>query len=164
MTVLFAVGTQLHELTGRADFLALFLASGVAGSLASLSYYTFTKFFATSTLGASGGVAGTVAALALLKPDHTFTFRIPFTSSGEAEGERRKLDVDSRVLLAVLMLAEVPLAVLWRTRADFVAHLGGYAGGILGAVLLRWRTKAYGHGSEEGVGEATVREGGGGSG
>jgi len=162
MTLLFAVGTQLHELTGRADFLALYLASAVAGSLASLSYHTLSGLFATAALGASGGVAGIVAALALLIPDHTFTFTIPFTTN-EAAGGRRKLHVDSRLLLAVLVLVEVPLGVLKR-EVDFVAHLGGYAAGIGGALLLRWRTTAYDNGREDGDGGPMAREDGGGSG
>ncbi|OJD38604.1 rhomboid family protein [Diplodia corticola] len=132
MLILMGAGPQLHELVGRADFLAVYLAGGVLGSLGSLVASVARRSFAVSTLGASGALAATIGALLLLKDADAFAvpffpeYRVPVSSAG---------------LLAACLAYEV-----WglarggaRTGMDHVAHLGGYATGMAGAGLLKWR-------------------------
>ena len=62
MLVLFVFGPALHEDVGRGNFLAIYLASGAVGSLASLTVFAMRRSFITSSLGASGSLWGTMAA------------------------------------------------------------------------------------------------------
>jgi rhomboid-like protein len=52
----------VHDDIGRGNFLALYFSSGVIASFTSLSSYVFRNFLVTSSLGASGAVAGVIAA------------------------------------------------------------------------------------------------------
>lgn len=52
----------MHDDIGRANLLAVYLSSGVLGSFVSLTSYVFRNVFITSSLGASGAVAGVMAA------------------------------------------------------------------------------------------------------
>lgn len=63
------LGSSLHEDIGRGTFLAIWIASGVCGSLASLIFHAARRSFATSSVGASGSVCGTVAALCWLNAE-----------------------------------------------------------------------------------------------
>lgn len=63
------LGSTLHEDIGRGTFLAIWLASGVCGSLASLVFHAARGTFVTSSLGASGSVCGTFAALSWLNAE-----------------------------------------------------------------------------------------------
>ncbi|KAI9845767.1 MAG: hypothetical protein M1838_001554 [Thelocarpon superellum] len=62
MTVLWIVGTRLHDQIGRGKFLAVYLSSGVFGSFASLAGNSMLGRFAVSSLGASGAISGVFAA------------------------------------------------------------------------------------------------------
>lgn len=131
MLILMGAGPQLHELVGRADFLAIYLAGGVLGSLGSLVVSVAARNFATSSLGASGALAATIGALLLLKDADAFTvpffpeYRIPISSYG---------------LLGACLAYEVwGLTRGGRTGMDHVAHLGGYSTGMAAAGLLKWR-------------------------
>jgi len=55
-------GLPLHEEVGRGTFLAIFLSSGVIGSFVTLARFSLQRVFTTTTLGASGGVYGVLAA------------------------------------------------------------------------------------------------------
>jgi rhomboid-like protein len=69
MLGLMILGSSLHEDVGRGTFLAIWIASGVCGSLASLVFHAARRSFATSVLGASGSVCGTLAALTWLNAE-----------------------------------------------------------------------------------------------
>ena len=62
MLGLLVFGLGLHEDIGRGNFLAIYLASGAVGSLASLTVFALRRNFITSSLGASGSLWGTMAA------------------------------------------------------------------------------------------------------
>lgn len=62
MAVLWLIGVRLHEDTGRGTFLAIYLASGVFGSLTSLTYHTLRGLLTTTSLGASASLTGIIGA------------------------------------------------------------------------------------------------------
>lgn len=53
---------KVHDDIGRGNFLAIYLSSGVLGSFLSLSSFVLRNQFYTSSLGASGAIAGILAA------------------------------------------------------------------------------------------------------
>lgn len=69
MLGLLILGSSLHEDIGRGTFLAIWIASGACGSLASLLFHAARASFVTSSVGASGSVCGTVAALCWLNAE-----------------------------------------------------------------------------------------------
>jgi rhomboid-like protein len=69
MAGLLFIGSMLHEEVGRGTFLALYIASGVCGQLASLTWYAYRNVLITSNLGASGAVSGITAALCWLNAE-----------------------------------------------------------------------------------------------
>ncbi|KAI9839863.1 MAG: hypothetical protein M1819_000055 [Sarea resinae] len=69
MAMLWYIGTKLHDDTNRATFLSIYLSSGVLASLFSLSSHVLRNNFVTSSLGASGAIAGIVAAWCLLNSE-----------------------------------------------------------------------------------------------
>ncbi|KAK1687730.1 hypothetical protein BDP55DRAFT_85049 [Colletotrichum godetiae] len=62
MVGLWFMGTALHDEVGRANFLAIYLASGAVGFLGSLTAYTLRGLLTVSTVGASGAVFGVATA------------------------------------------------------------------------------------------------------
>jgi rhomboid-like protein len=69
MLLLWIVGNNLVEQIGRGDFLALYISSGVVGSVASLTSLVLRNVLISSSLGASGAVAGVVAAFCTINPE-----------------------------------------------------------------------------------------------
>lgn len=69
MLLLWMIGRSLHEQIGRGDFLAIYLASGVVGSVASLTNMVLRNMLHTSSLGASGAVTGILAAFCTINPE-----------------------------------------------------------------------------------------------
>lgn len=65
--VLWLVGISLHEDVGRGYFLAMYLSSGVVGSVLSLSNMVLRNVF-SSSLGASGAILGVFAAYCTINP------------------------------------------------------------------------------------------------
>jgi rhomboid-like protein len=135
MTILWFVGTRLHDEIGRANFLAVYMASGAIGSFTSLASFVLRKNFISSTLGASGAMCGIVACYLC-------------TNSGE----KIKLfgvfppddwpSLSSLGLLVLMIGADV--YSLWRKKpmqqsVDHWAHLGGYATGIGSAQIMMYR-------------------------
>jgi rhomboid-like protein len=69
MILLFFIGTTLHEQMGRGDFLALYISSGVLGSVVSLISMVSRGILISSSLGASGAVSGIFAAFCTINPE-----------------------------------------------------------------------------------------------
>ena len=59
-------GLSLHEDVGRGNFMAIYIASGAIGSLASLTVFSLRRNFKPMSLGASGSLWGVVAAYCIL--------------------------------------------------------------------------------------------------
>ncbi|KAI9677010.1 MAG: hypothetical protein M1817_006849 [Caeruleum heppii] len=61
----------VHDSLTRGPFLALYLSSGVLGSLLSLTSHVLRRNFITSSLGASGAIAGIIAAWCVVNQEYT---------------------------------------------------------------------------------------------
>lgn len=124
MLALFFFGPRLELRLGSRNFLILYLASGIAGALASL---IFTPWVAI--IGASGAVFGVMLGFAYFWPrDQILIWGI--------------LPIEARWLI----LAMTALALLGGfTGGDGVAHwahLGGFAGGFLSLKFFEWSSPA----------------------
>lgn len=146
MLMLYLMGTRLHDDVGRANFLAIYLSSGVFASFASLAVFTFKRHFVTSSLGASGAVAGIVAAFLWI---HAFDlFKILGLPPDPIPG-----------VPGLGFLIPIILVDLWSSRRigktghmyDNYAHLGGYLAGIVGGEFLKRRADERKRISEKGI-------------
>lgn len=114
---LLLVGWTLERLAGRSWLLGVFIVSGIAGAVAGLVAYP-----ALTLVGASGGIAGLFAALAVL------SFRLP-------AGRKRTYLILRMTLVAIVMF--VPWKATGGINVGHAAHLGGaLAGAALGILLL----------------------------
>jgi len=111
MLALYVLGPQLEALLGRWRFLALYLLSGLFGSL--VVYWLAPPF--SVTVGASGALFGLMAALLMV-------------------AIRTGRDVQS---LLTLVLINVGITVIGAGFISWQGHLGGFVGGLLlGGVLV----------------------------
>ncbi|TKA56753.1 hypothetical protein B0A49_09499 [Cryomyces minteri] len=123
---------MVHEDVGRANFLAIYLASGVVGSLASLSFFVALRAWAVYSLGSSGAGCGIVAALCLINPRQNLTpIFLPDVS----------IPISTTTLLALLVAGDVILLARRgvKSNIDHVGHIGGYIGGVLSWWVLKQR-------------------------
>ncbi|BCS25625.1 rhomboid protease PCP1 [Aspergillus puulaauensis] len=135
MFVLWIFGTRLHDDIGRGNFLALYLASGVLGSFASLTTHVLKNSLFITSLGASGAIAGVVAASGLIHSDEKWT--IAFLP----RDWQQRLSAPAWMFLAGLVTFDIAGAIMNRRmpKLDYYAHLGGYLTGAIFA--LNWREK-----------------------
>ncbi|PMD48640.1 rhomboid-domain-containing protein [Hyaloscypha variabilis F] len=136
MTVLWFVGTRLHEEVGRANFLAIYISSGAIGSLFSLTSWVMRNNFVSASLGASGAICGIVAAYLWLNSSEAVRIFGVFPPE----------DWPSISALGFLVfLIGLEIATLNKMNAiitvDHWAHLGGYAAGIASAQMLRMQAR-----------------------
>jgi membrane associated rhomboid family serine protease len=115
MLVLYFLGPQLEAVLGRARFLALYLASGLAGSVC---VYWFSGQD-TSTLGASGAIFGLMGALLV----------VAVKVGGNVQSILGWLAINAVFTIAVP-------GVSWQ------GHLGGFLGGVLITGMLVYAPKA----------------------
>lgn len=131
MVVLWFVGTRLHDDIGRANFLAIYFSSAVFSTLSSLTYYTLRANFVTSSMGASGAIAGLLAAYMWLHRTEYFKpLGLPPDPYPGISGSGLLCFM---VLLEVFQMRRRPTGHL----LDHYAHLGGYATGIAGMELIK---------------------------
>ncbi|KAI9782921.1 MAG: hypothetical protein M1839_004396 [Geoglossum umbratile] len=122
MAVLWIMGSRVHEELGRGAFLGIYFSSGAIASLLSLSAHVFRNNLATSSLGASGAIAGILATWFSIHGKGGF--EPVFVPEGLVPS------VSGWAILGALIGVEmVGIARGWR-RVDHWAHLGGYVGGI----------------------------------
>ncbi|OQE26735.1 hypothetical protein PENSTE_c005G04476 [Penicillium steckii] len=134
MMVLGLMGTRVHDELGRGNFLAIYIGSGVVGSLVSLSRNVLLGTLGLTSLGASAATSGIVAAWCLYHFDDKITMWIL------PHEWRDTIWTQGWILLACLIGTEVlsmmtparflqvwPLSRL--TKMDHAAHLGGYLAG-----------------------------------
>lgn len=142
MTLLALLGVQLHDEIGRANFLALYFATGAVSSFSSLSWWVWKKAFISSTLGASGAVCAVMAAFLWYKRDEGISI---FGATPP---------ISSWLLLGLLVGMEV---LSWKRVSkgtgkqilDHQSHMTGYIAGIMGAEIIRWRERVRKRQAEE---------------
>ncbi|KAH0551069.1 hypothetical protein GP486_007583, partial [Trichoglossum hirsutum] len=117
MAVLWVVGAGLHEELGRGPFLALYFAAGTLASFASLSASVLRNSLTTSSLGASGAVAGILGAWFSRHADEGF--KLVFVP------DEWLPSLSGLGVLAVLVTVEVVGILRGWKRVDHWAHLGG---------------------------------------
>ncbi len=116
---LLLVGWPLERLVGRPWFLAIFVVSGLAGSILGLAVYPANMVL----VGASGGIAGLFGAMAVL------SFRLPTI-------RKRTVMILRTTLVTIVMF--IPLETQGNVQIGHAIHLGGaLAGAALGIFLLR---------------------------
>ncbi|KAI9764011.1 MAG: hypothetical protein M1840_008959 [Geoglossum simile] len=124
MTVLWIMGSRVHEELGRGAFLGIYFSSGAIASFLSLSAHVLRGNLATSSLGASGAIAGVLAALFSMHGNGGF--EPVFVPEGMVPS------VSGWAILGALVGVEVVGIVRGWRRVDHWAHLGGYIGGVAG--------------------------------
>jgi rhomboid-like protein len=130
MIVLWFMGTRLHDDIGRANFLAIYLSSGVFASFASLAIFTFRRHFMTSSLGASGAICGLVGAFLWIHGADQFKILgLPPNPLPGVSG--------LGFLVPAILIELLGLRKLGKSGApyDHYAHLGGYLAGIVGGEI-----------------------------
>jgi rhomboid-like protein len=136
MTVLWFVGTRLHDDVGRANFLAIYLSCGAVGSFASLTSWVLRKNWVSSSLGASGAVSGIIAAYLFLNGSEKVTL------FGVFPPENWPSISAMGFLILLISLDIIGLTRLNKVvSVDHWAHLGGYASGIAAAEMLNIKAR-----------------------
>ncbi len=110
LMALLILGPQLEVMLGRLRYTALYLLSGLAGSVTVL----WLAAPGSITIGASGAIFGLMGALLVVA---------------------RKIGADTRSLLALLGINTV-ITVMGAQYISWQGHLGGFVGGLLIAVVL----------------------------
>ena len=137
MAVLYFVGTRFHDEVGRGNFLAIYVGCGALGSFASLASWVIKGNFVSSSLGASGALAGIIAAYLWLNSGEAvklFGIFPPDSWPG----------IPSVAFLMLLIGSDVYCLTKWYrmpVTLDHWAHLGGYAAGIGAAELLKIKAR-----------------------
>lgn len=120
MVALYSVGMTLERILGKGGFLALYLASGITGNVASYAWGLFAEGGMTVSAGASTSVFGLFVAVALL--------------AVLARGNRRYLAAYSKGMLAVI-LVNVAYSLLV-PGVSISGHLGGAVGGAIAMLMI----------------------------
>jgi len=135
MFVLFFVGTRLHDEVGRANFLAIYLSSGMLGSFLSLTSFVVRSSFISSALGASGALSGVIAAYLWLNRSEPVTF---FGLGGANSWLSIPcwLPLFAMIGIDVFALTRFNKQVI---KYDHWCHIGGYLSGMAAAEVVRAR-------------------------
>ncbi|CCU74599.1 rhomboid family protein [Blumeria hordei DH14] len=134
MTLLYILGTRLHEEIGRGNFLALYVSAGALSSFFSLSCWVFMQNFSSSSVGASGAVIAVITAYLLSHSSEKIKFFGVFPPDNWPS-------ISALFLLGILLSFDlVALRRFHRTgqglTVDHYGHLGGYASGATWAYFL----------------------------
>ncbi|KAK5078056.1 hypothetical protein LTR51_000242 [Lithohypha guttulata] len=132
MVSLFIFGPSLHEDIGRGNFLAIYLAAGLLGSLVSMSSFVLRGILYTSSQGASGCTWGIMSAYMWLHKDDNFSLIfIPKEYQGQVYAK-------GWMLLGALVVYDVVVGLRKKT-IDVAAHWTGIVVGI--AASSAWKVE-----------------------
>lgn len=123
MMVLFFVGDNLERAAGKIRYLIIYFGSGIIAGISSIGY-NMIKNNMIFSIGASGAIFGIVGAMGY----------ILLVNKGRLE------DISSRqiILFTVFSL----YGGIANARIDNIAHIGGFIGGIILALILYRKPKA----------------------
>jgi membrane associated rhomboid family serine protease len=128
LLVLAAAGGPVEDALGRRRFLACYLGAGVVASLAQIVVAAAAGDLQVPVVGASGAIAGVLAAHVTLFPRATLHPRLPLRTAP--------------VVFAWLAVQVLSLVLGGNPRVAFVAHVAGFAAGwLLVRVVGRRRTR-----------------------
>ncbi|KAI5304452.1 hypothetical protein KEM56_006482 [Ascosphaera pollenicola] len=136
MIILWVMGTKLHQEVGRGEFLSLYVASGAIASFTSLTALVLQNKLHVTSLGASGAIAGVLAAWCIRHSQDELTLAfIP-------KSWEQYLHASGSTFLSALVLIELvslvsPLRLSFIGAMDHWAHLGGYAAGAAAASVWK---------------------------
>jgi len=119
MLTLFFVGKLLEQVMSKAQYMIIYMGSGLAGGLISMGYHMYIQEKILS-IGASGAVFGLIGAMICI-----------------AVVYREKFMQISRQQIVIFLILSV-YAGISEQNIDNAAHVGGFIGGvILTAILMR---------------------------
>jgi rhomboid-like protein len=124
MFVLYTVSGPLERRIGPEATWTTFAASGIAAAYASTAF-KIARGVAIPSLGASGGIAGLLAAIAVIEPDAQFA--IIFLPM---------LTLPAKAFLPALAALEVVGMLRGWRMMDHAAHLGGLCFGAASTALV----------------------------
>jgi len=131
MYFLYIFGNNVNDRLGNLGYLIFYLAGGVFSALGHiLAAHIGGEGAATSVLGASGAVAAVCGAYLVLFPQSLITIVYWLFFIGTME-------VPALYLIVVKLIAIDNIIARSAPNVAYDAHLGGYAFGIIGILLLR---------------------------
>lgn len=135
MVFLWPFGTRLHDDLGRGPFLAVYAGCGLLGFAGSLTALVLRSNLVASTMGASGGVYGIMAAYFTIHRFEGFkVFGLPPDPYDGAQG----------LGFLVLLAANVLLQFRRNALLDVWSHLAGLLGGVFYGFYFSGLAKARG--------------------
>lgn len=123
MLALYTLGPQVEAVLGRARYLAVYLLSGLAGSVA---VYWLSD---SSTLGASGAIFGLIGAYTVLA----------YKTQGHLRAVSSMLIAGA--VISVLGGGIIPGLGLFGVSISWQGHLGGFIGGLVVTALIAYAPK-----------------------
>lgn len=122
MLILFFVGDNLERAAGKGKFLLIYFGSGIIAGITSFSYNMVTDTYALS-IGASGALFGVVGAMVYILA----------VNKGHLE------DISSRQIILFTIFSLY--GGISSANIDNAAHIGGFIGGLILALLLYRKKK-----------------------
>ncbi|HKL98621.1 MAG TPA: rhomboid family intramembrane serine protease [Mobilitalea sp.] len=122
MIVLFFVGDNLERAAGRTKYLIIYFGSGIIAGLTSISY-NMIKGNNVLSVGASGAIFGIVGAIAYII----------------AVNKGRLEDINARQIILFTLFSLY--GGIMSVNTDNAAHVGGFLGGVVLALLLYRKPK-----------------------
>ena len=131
LLAIYFMGRGLEETLTRADYLRLYIGSGVCGGLLQMAVAVlFPKLFDVPVLGASAGAMGLLAGYVTLFPERQLTMLIALIIP---------VSMRAKTLLYItLFIAVFGLVTRWGNYAH-AAHLGGLLAGV---AYIRWAVQS----------------------
>jgi len=131
MFTLFIFGPDVERVLGRARYLLLYFASGVAADYAHAyfieTFYPIRQLLITPSIGASGAIFGVMAAFAVL-----FPYRRLFIFMG--------FPIVAPAIVAVFIMAGLQFLYALLTplsQVAYAAHLGGFIAGLILTLIFK---------------------------
>lgn len=129
MFILLFIGSTLERAVGRLRYLCIYFGAGIIAGIASISYNMWKEngifIFGDSVMGvgASGAIFGLVGAL----------LYIVFINKGQLE----EISIRRMIIFIVLSL----YSGFMNAQVDQAAHIGGFVGGIILALMIYRRSR-----------------------
>ena len=131
LLAIYCFGRALEETLTRADYLRLYIGSGVCGGLMQVMFGAlFPNYFGGAVVGASAGAMGLVAAFATMFPDRVLTLLVFLVIP---------VSMRAKTLLYISLAVALFGLVVPSGNIANAAHLGGLLGGI---AYIRWQVQS----------------------